>query len=312
MSLTQKQDKQSKSSIFMDGVLFDIDSYWWKGFVQLEAEDLEIIRTEVPDVVQLGRVRLLKHEAFKDFQLIESKARMAVDKYSYPFMISTVRFVPYTVLPELLTILEDLKRAFLVYVDAFIFRYEENKSNFLNQYAKLQERIKNRYPDVLRLRERFYFRWTFFEMAMPEEIRAELADSNQLATLQNAWNNSKNEVSKRLDNWVDDVGKAMRKEIFNTCDSMRASLEEGKIVRESTLDRARETIRRLRTMNFIGDTQIETMLYDLDINLPGNSERDIPAVASAFKGSLESIIQEAGDLSDISEFTGQYKRKFIL
>jgi len=310
---TQTETKvQPKSSIFLDGVLFDLDSFWWKGFVQLEAEDIEIIKTEVPDVVKLGRVRLLKHEAFKDFQLIESKARLAIVKYSYPFMISTVRFVPYNVLTDLKNILEELKRAFQVYVDNFIFRYEENRENFLVQYPRLQERIKNRYPDVLRLRSRFYFGWAFFEMAMPEGIRAELANENQLSALQEAWNDSQNEVSRRLDRWVDDVGKAMRKEILNTCKSMKDSLDEGRIIRESTLDRTKEIIRRLRTMNFIGDNQVETILDDLDRSLPGNSERDIPAVAAAFKGSLESIIQEAGDLSDISEFTGEYKRKFIL
>jgi hypothetical protein len=93
---------------------------------------------------------------------------------------------------------------------------------------------------------------------------------------------------------------------------MQEKLEEGKVIRESTLETARETIRRLRTMNFIGDKQVESMVDDLAKSLPGNAERDIPAIASAFKGSLESIVKEAGDLSDVSEFTGEYKRRFIL
>jgi len=306
------KELQSKSSIFMDGVLFDLDSFWWKGFVQLKAEDIEIIKSEVPDVVQLGRVRLLKHEAFKDFQLIESKARLAVEKFSYPFMISTVRFVPYTVLKDLMDVLEGLKKAFQVYLENFIFRYEENRGNFLIQYPRLQQHIQDRYPYVSSLRSKFYFGWAFFEMAMPQEIRAQLADDNQLFALQDAWQDSQNEVSRRLDRWVDDVGRTMRKEILNTCQSMQASLDEGRIIRESTLDRARDTIRRLRTMNFIGDSQVNEMIDDLDRSLPGNSERDIPAVAGTFKGALENIIKEAGDLSDVSEFTGEYKRRFIL
>ena len=308
----QEQETQTKKSIFIDGVLFDLDSYWWKGFVQLEAEDIEVIKAEVPDVVQLGRVRLLKHAAFQDFQLIESKARLAVDKFSYPFMISTVRFVPYTVLPDLMDVLEGLRKAFLVYVDDFIFRYESNRNDYLLQYEKLSERIRDRYPDVMSLRSRFYFGWTFFEMAMPEGIRAELTEDLKLDRLKNAWDDSQREVSRRLDKWVDDVGAAMRKEILNTCKSMKDSLDEGKVIRESTLDRARETVRRLRSMNFIGDIQVEEMVNDLSKSLPGNSERDIPAVALAFKGSLESIVKEAGDLSDISESTGEYKRRFIL
>lgn len=311
MASTMEQT-QAKASIFIDGVLFDLDSYWWKGFVQLEAEDIEAIKAEIPDVVQLGRVRLLKHEAFKDFQLIEGKARLAVEKYSYPFMISTVRFVPYNVLPDLIDILEGLKKAFQVYVENFIFKYEENRENYLMQYVRLANRIKDRYPDVMKLRSRFYFGWTFFEMAMPEGVRAEIADTQQLSKIQDAWQNSQNEVSRRLDKWVDDIGAAMRKEIFNTCKNMQEKLEEGKVIRESTLETARETIRRLRTMNFIGDKQVESMVDDLAKSLPGNAERDIPAIASAFKGSLESIVKEAGDLSDVSEFTGEYKRRFIL
>ena len=303
---------KDKSSIFIDGVLFDLDSYWWKGFVQLEAKDIEIIKEEIPDVVQLGKVRILKHESFKDFQEIESKSRLAVERYSYPFMISTVRFVPYTVLPDLVSVLEDLKRAFRVYVDLFILNYEDNKKNFVIRYPKLQEHITDRYPNVLNLRSKYYFGWTFFEMAMPEGIRAEVVNSLQLELLQSSWNNSQEEVQRRLDNWVDDIAKIMRKEILNTCKSMRDSIEAGNVVRESTLERSRETIKRIRTMNFIDDDQVNLILDDLQQSLPNNSERDIPAIALTFKNNLEAILKEAGDLSDISEFTGQYKRKLIL
>ena len=215
-------------------------------------------------------------------------------------------------LPDLVSVLEDLKRAFRVYVDLFILNYEDNKKNFVIRYPKLQEHITDRYPNVLNLRSKYYFGWTFFEMAMPEGIRAEVVNSLQLELLQSSWNNSQEEVQRRLDNWVDDIAKIMRKEILNTCKSMRDSIEAGNVVRESTLERSRETIKRIRTMNFIDDDQVNLILDDLQQSLPNNSERDIPAIALTFKNNLEAILKEAGDLSDISEFTGQYKRKLIL
>ena len=297
-------------SIFEDGILFDLDSFWWKGFVQLEAEDIDIIKEELPDVVSLGRVRLLKHEAFESFQLIESRARVAVDKFSYPFTISTARFVPFTVLLELTAILTDLKRAFQVYVDVFMHHYDENKENFLIHYGKLQERIKDRYPNVMTLRKRFNFSWMFFELDIPAMIRAD--NIYGVHEIQYAVDNSKEEARYRLERWVDNVGIITRKEILNTCQSMFDSLEAGHAVRESTLSRARETIKRLRQMNFTKDSMIDVLLDDLGKSLPGAFERDIPAVALKFKGDLNSIIQEINSETDITEFTQDYKGRLTL
>lgn len=302
----------TKESIFIDGVLFDLDLHWWKGWAQLNADDIDKEESDIPDIFKLGRKRILKHSAFNDFAKIESRARVTVEKLSYPFMISTIKFVPYSVLPEMVKELEDLKIAFYKALEVFKFYYEDNKTAFLNQYIQFRDKLKNKYPTSQEFKYLYQFNWKFFEMAIPDGIRAELVDSVKLDKVKSAWKESQNEINIQLDSWIDRVGSLMRKEILNTCISMKESLDNGKIIRESTLGRARETIKRLRTMNFIEDSQVSLLLTDLESSLPSNFNREVPEAMIGFKGTLESIISEAKDLSDVSEFTKEYKRKFIL
>ncbi len=312
VELMQETTTTLKPSIFVGGVLFDLDLYWWKGWVQLRAEDLNMEEGELPSIIQLGKKRLLKPDAFKDFALIESRARTLVDTLSYPFMISSIKFVPYSVLPQLVEELALLKKAFDNFLEIFLFYYDENKIAYVNQYPQYAKMLFDKYPNSQEIRWKFDFSWKLFEMSMPTEIRAELVEGDELERLQNAWNTSQDQVAERLNSWVDRVGILMRNEIAKVCKNMKDTLDDGKTIRESTLERTRETIKRLKSMNFIEDKQVSEMLADLEKSIPGSSQRDIPQIMSGFNAALGSIIDEAGDLSDVSEFTGIYKRKFIL
>jgi hypothetical protein len=303
---------KSPSSIYIDGVLFDIDLYWWKGWTQLDAEMMELEEQEIPDIVQLGRIRLLKHDAFKDFQLIEGRCRALVQKYSYPFMISTVRFVPYSVLADLLSDLEDYKKLFNNFVELFVFYYEQNRMSFINEYPAYREKLAGKYPVAKDIKYKFNFSWSIFEMKMPDNIKAEIIGESEALNLQKIYEKSKGELQVKLNSWIDSVGISMRKEISAVCKNMSDSLDAGKIIRTSTLERTRETIKRLRSMNFIGDEGISVLLDDLEFKVPSNFDREVPAIMNAFNGTLKAIINEAGDLSDINEYTGDYKRSLIL
>lgn len=301
-----------KESVFVGGVLFDLDLFWWKGWVKLSAQDIEKTENEIPDIVKLGQIRILKHSAFKNFEIIENKTRPIVDKYSYPFMISTVRFVPFSVLPDLITELQVLKEAFYTFVEGFSFFYQDNQTDFLNQYPWLKDRLKDKYPHSSLVKGRFYFGWTLFEMSIPRDIKATIINEVEGEKLQAAWQAGQAEINNKLDRWVDGVGGLMRKEITLICKNMKDTLDAGKIVRQSTLERARDNIVRLRSMNFIGDNQVDSLLDDLEQQMPSNFDREIPEIMSAFNRTLGTVMNESKDLSDVSEFTGQYKRKFIL
>jgi len=309
-------ENDQKQSIFVDGVLFDLDLGWWKGYIQLEAEDLDKDENDIPDVYKLGKKRILNHEAFAKFQLIEGRARQMVDRLSYQFMLSTVRFVPFTTLPEIVEQLSELRVAFNNFVEVFVFEYDDNKRAFMNRYSEKlglkAETLATKYPHTLEIRGRFFFTWKFFEMSMPTEIRAEVLDVTERERLQDAWDISQVKVQEELSKWVDTVGRAMRKEIGLVCKNMKDTLDKGNTIREGTLDRTRETIKRLRSMNFIEDGQVNEMLLELERSMPGSIDREVPEFIIPFKGTLESIMAEAGDMSDVSEFTGTYKRKLRL
>tara|TARA_Y100000310_G_C20633384_1_gene789855 strand:+ start:611 stop:1555 length:945 start_codon:yes stop_codon:yes gene_type:complete len=304
--------EETKQSIFVDGVLFDLDLFWWKGWVKLSAQDIEKTEEEIPDIIKLGQIRILKHETFRDFEIIENKSRPLVDKLSYPFMISTVRFVPFSVLPQLIEELEILKKAFYLFVENFNFYYQDYKTSFLNHYPQLRDRIQGKYPDPSIVEGRFFFGWTLFEMSLPRNIRATLIQDQESLKLQEAWQSSQADIDIKLDRWVDTVGISMRKEISLICKNMKDSLDAGKIIRQSTLEKARENIRRLRNMNFIGDKQVEALLDNLSDQIPNSFDREVPVIMGAFSKTLGSLIDESKDISDVSEFTGQYKRKFII
>jgi len=304
--------RDKEKSIFVDGVLFDIDIHWWKGWTKLELEDIDKEEGELPAIFKLGTKRILNPEAFKDFSVIESRARTLVDDLCFPFMISTVRFVPFATLPQLVEELTKLQKAFYAFVEQFVFYYDDNKLSFMNRYPKYALKLNKKYPDTMEIRGKFYFSWKLFEMSMPKEIKAEFLSDSERERLQKLFTESQDKVNSQLEGWVDRVGMAMRKEIGLVCKNMNDSLEKGKVIRESTLERTRETIKRLRSMNFIGDPQVEDMLSDLERNVPGNFDRDNALVMAPFKGTLQAIMAEAGDLTDITTSTGEYKRKFRL
>lgn len=311
MNIQTRQSKE-KESVFISGVLIDIDIYWWKGWTHLTANDIDKEESDIPDIIKLGSKRMLDNAVFKELQVIDSRSRVLIDKYSYPFMISTVRFVPYTVLPELLEELTQLQKAFNAFVENFIFTYDLNKQNFLAKYPQYEDKLKDRYPTAWELRSRFLYTWQLFEMQIPQDIKAEMIDENQVAALQDAWSDSRNKVEERLNSWVETVAKLMRKEIVTICKNMKDSLDEGKIVRASTLERARDTVKRLRSMNFIEDEGIEEVLNSLESQIPQDWDREVPEIMNAFSGTLKSTMDEMGTLSDVNTETGKYRRRFIL
>ena len=44
---TKKMDKQS--SIFLNGVLLDVNIWWWKGFTLLQAQDIDKSADDIPE-----------------------------------------------------------------------------------------------------------------------------------------------------------------------------------------------------------------------------------------------------------------------
>ena len=303
--------KVKQDSIFLNGVLFDLDCFWWKGFTVLQAQDLDKAVDDIPEFMKLGRKRLLNDSDFRDFQAIDTRARTLVDLYSYPFMLSQLRFVPFTVLPKLIDDLEALKKFFNASVSLFIVNYEDAKTSFLNKYDGYRDRLVSHYPSIQDLQYKFSFSWSLFEMTIPRDIKAVLIEADQMKQVQLSWQSNQQEVQQKLEGWVDDIGRLMRKELITVCQNIQANIVDGKIIRTPSLDKARSTIQRLKQMNFLDDKEVEQALNSVERTLPGEFDRDVPSIMAGLSRTLEVVSKNLTE-SDINKVTKEFKRKFIL
>lgn len=306
-----REVQQNKKSIFTDGVLLDLDIGYWRGWTKLNADDLDKEEKDILDVFALGKKRMLRNQDFSNFTVVESRARSLLQRFSYPFMLSTVRFVPFTTLKEMLEELEILKKGFNDYTDLFLIEYDGMRENFLSLYTQLRNKLEGKYPTLDELQYKYYFRWTLMEISIPRDVKAQVVDESQADELQNLWKKEKVRLQGRLESWVDDMGSYMRTELLKTIKSISDALEDGKIIRESSLDKVRDTISRVRKLNILDDKEVIRAIETLAKNTPIGDERKVPAIMDKFSETLNSL-QASLSKSDVSEFTGDYKRRIIL
>ena len=296
----------TKESIFVKGVLFDIDIGYWRGFSKLEARDLDKEDSEIPIIFRLGHKRLLNDEAFKDLATIEVRARNSVERFSFPFLTSRVRFIPYTTLNDLITTVTEFQDLFYKATDIFLFDFELNKENFIKEYPKLDEKLRYKYPDILNLRPKFFFTWSLFEMSIPKNIKEQLINKDQAENLSQLYFNNQSQIYKQLDSWIEKVAQGMKAQIIDSCNYMSGIIKEQGQLRPQTLKKVKENLELLRNMNFLDDSQVNNAIDVLNNSLPANIDRDTPSVLKQFQGVMNNL------RSDLSTTSKEYTRKFIL
>ena len=299
--------------VFSDGVLVDVNVSFWTAKNRNTAEDLNmepVQKENIPEfVIGLGTKRLIEHEQVLAWQRIAMKAWGLVERYSFDFPVGRGRFVPAKALPEIETQLEALRLEFNQVVVTFLNQYEALRDEMLAKYPDHRERLQGLYPEKSDLARRFSFSWSVFNVRLPKQMRLQTADRATMARYEK-------EINTRVESFLEDSIKVLRARVSETCGTLAERIKKGEVISEPSLNKIRKLVEQFRMLNFTGDRGIEQMLEALKSDtLNGRTAeelRDDAAALSGFGSALNTVAQTAGDISDVSTITGEYRRRIIM
>jgi hypothetical protein len=191
--------------------------------------------------------------------------------------------------------------------DRKLAEFEAEKAEFVRTFL---ERINSYYPPASSLKAKFSLDWSIYEIAVPT---MNLAEGEDIIQREEANQEIRKQMNAKIGGFVEDVVKVLRQETVEVCGRIAKSIQEGKVIRSSTIDSLKTFIDRFKNMNFVGDQtvadQLEAVRREfLDIN-PDTFKEDLD-LKIELGNRLEEIVKVADNLTeqDLGSVTGQYVR----
>jgi len=286
-------------------VAIQLGIHFWPGQVQLKPEDLGKKPDEIPEIFYLGNKKLYPEEWRKLFRQVSGKSRNYLNENSYPFVLDYVRAIPKRNLALMVERLEEFKAEYLVEVDEFVNQYEEIRAEWQEKYADIWPRLAPHYPGEERLRRKFDFHWTVFELKGAE------AKEGSAPEIIEAYQRARADLQSRYQEMVEETVLYLRKKVLEVVQNLSTRLKDGRIIRNDTLDSVRRVEVWFKDLNIFGDVQVEDALTQLRAALNGtdvDTLKDNEALKQQLAGLADQVAAASGKLDDVSVLSGNYKR----
>lgn len=159
---------QKKIERLNEGVLCIVQNGFWDAIAKYDKKHLG---EEVPKAIVKATQDLIDDKTLiSDIKNIQWRAKYLIQANSMPFPIDGVFFLPKNVIAPINEELEELHEEFEVRVAKLVKEYDnlvkKFKRKYPNQYNMQQK--KRKYPTKKVLRDKFYLRWSFFNIEMPD------------------------------------------------------------------------------------------------------------------------------------------------
>jgi len=250
------------------GVLVALTIRRWRGRKQLRPEDLGLGESDINDnLISLGQKRLVFEEDSKEFNLIEGRARTAIDKVGFPF-IGLARFVPNKKINSLLQSLEEHQTAFQQATELFCQNYASIRSRSIaaweaeaqklpaDKRAALIDTIKVAFPSETALPKKFEFSWFTFDVGVPN-IQFERQLGTDRVVVAQA---SQVQLQTNMIQFIDNSVAELRQSAVALCDDILRAIKETGAIHQKTLNRIETFIEETRELNFANDTYLTELL----------------------------------------------------
>lgn len=334
------------SNIFLDGILCDVDVSFWSGAKALTPEDLGLKESEVAEAFRLGRKMLVPDEVIREFRHVESRARRVVEVNSFPFPIGNARFIPKRKFADVLKELETLQEQYTNLACKLVSEYDELREQMIPIYRQAAEhafdmqtptgvtefsmedretqkqeyiekfllRIAAYYPPVESLMGKFKLTWNLYNIAAPNmdsvdgHAILESEEKRQIAKVE-----YQKAIQDKMNSFIGDVVGTLRQETLEITNRILTNMKEGKVVKGNTFNSLQTFIQRFKDLNFVGDTQVESLLDSLKKELldayPGEVLKDNVELQGELKRRLNELADVASNMTDVNSVTGEYHRK---
>lgn len=303
------------TDLFTNGSIVALHTSMWRARTKIKAPDLGIPETqEVNRVLSLGQHRLAPKEAFESIVKPAGVAERAIQYASLNFaMIPGARYVPDTGLPELLAKLKECRREFNGAVSEFIANYGDMKTRMLPmieqalkdaakdpQMAQAAfDRVKSEYPSSEDIQQKFALYWNVYTV-----------QGAKSAAVEDALQNESEEVKSIVRSMVEQL----RGELTGKISDIMGVIAKGGKLPARSVESALTMIRRVESLNVIGDEELSRQIVTLRTALETwDSGKEVDDAfttgLSGIKDSLEKSIEEAVKEAE-ANLTGLGRRRF--
>ena len=324
--------------LMREGVLLKVSISFWRGHKKLRPEDIGLEKRDLSDrLISLGHKKLLPKEALAELSLIEGRAHALVEANTFPFLNGIAHFLPNARLAEVNQKLEELEDAFWVAKARFLKKYSSLRQSASKEWREMAEKLVKDpdrlvatidasfpYPNQM---DRFYgFNTQFFQIAMPQNLAAELVDVGDQQALVDARQKAAEDASAKIRNGVEsfvaDCVASLREQTAQLCEDMLRSINNSETgVHQKTLNRLVRFIDQFKQMNFVNDWEMEQQLEAVKSQLLTKSAeeyRDSKTAQNRLKQGLSQLANQARELAkqDASELVQRFgelgHRRFAL
>ena len=271
------QDNQLLDVLTHEGVLINVSVRYWRATKKLKPEDLGLDPDCVSDrLISLGHKKLLPKESLQPFALIEGRAHALIEADTFVFLNGLSHFLPNAKLQAVTGRLDELRGEFDEAKDDFLSRYEELREQALQEWAtiaptmvpepdRLLATIQTSFPRPDRMERCFSFEVALFQIRVPERLDLTITNRVEqeeiLAARTHAAQEAAEQIRRGAESFVTDCVASLRQQTAQLCDEMLDSMQTCKTgVHQKTLNRLVRFIDQFKSMNFVGDRQMEEQL----------------------------------------------------
>jgi len=135
----------------------------WSGRRVLEAQDVGLAETEIPDIVNLGSKKVFDPDKLSQFPALKRKAERFCLANGVKFLNAYA--IPIDRLDALTAKLDALKDEFLIQLTEFLAEYDNAVTEWASKHPSLAESIKRYAPDEAYLKSHISFGYHVFSIA---------------------------------------------------------------------------------------------------------------------------------------------------
>lgn len=294
-----------------DGAVFDLHIHYWRARRGLEAQDLGLVKANIPDLYKLGYKMLVDPKEINKFTQFEQSIRRKFEWYSLPFFVGqTCRFVPLKVMEDTVKILRQGQENFDILVNNLLRDYDALRNATMVKYPDIKSSLEPYYPTRARLTKKFKFQWNAFQIS-------QISETMNVNNVISEFNEFRDKLKVELNNFVESAVIGLREEVSETCDNLIQKINSGDIIRSQSIEAVNTIITRFNNLNFAKDSKVENALSHLKTAIKTSKGRHLdPKEDSDIREKIRKAAEEVGkiskDLSDIPTMADLVSRSIDL
>ena len=319
-----------------EGVLINVSIRYWRATKKLNAEDLGLDPESVETrLISLGHKNLIPRESLQAFGLIEGRVHALVESNTFPFLNGLGHFLPNARLQETTDKLAQLEREFMAEKDDFLGRYTETREQALIEWraaaarlvshpARLVEAIEESFPGREKMDRAFGFTVQLFQIRVPEKLQLDpvslVHQQEVMRAREEAVRQAAEKINQGVETFVSDCVASLREQTAALCEEMLESMKQGKTgVHQKTLNRLVKFIDEFKTLNFVGDRELEEQLERMRQEFLGRTAeeyRDSDYYRRKLRDGLRNLADTARDMAQsgspglVEQFGQMGRRRF--